>query len=224
MTRNVLKRDDALRPLSRDHGVLLVLAQKLQKAAGAGAECCARLHKEIQTELAPLTKSYLSDEDSALSRIGISKVLCDKVKRDHAEINRSLEQMPAPTNHVQLRKHFDSLAGFIENHIRWDEHVLFPYIQETADSNTFSAVDRYTQTLESKRRRPTQQLHQSIALHRNTRGYLCQACDNIFTSGDAKPPCPKCRVKFAGNIVPIYVEHEREKEQMYSAVDWIAGD
>lgn len=160
---NVFNRDNALRPLSRDHGVLLVLAQKLQKSARSGPHKCAHLYEEIRNELAPLTKSYLGDEDTALAQIGISETLWDKVSSDHAKIIRSLEELPDPGDRTLLRKHFESLGQLIESHVRWDEHVLFPYIQDTSDISPLSDVFMYTEDVESKRRRPTQRLHHSIS-------------------------------------------------------------
>ena len=169
MLKNILNRDSALRPLSRDHGVLLVLAQKLQKAASSDAQRCAHLHKEIRAKLASLTKSYLADEDTALSQVGISEALWDKAARDHAEIIRSLEQLPNAGDHSHLRKHFDSLARLIDSHVRWDEHVLFPYIQDTTDTSPLSDIYMFTEVIESKRHRPTQRLHHSIDLNRATK-------------------------------------------------------
>jgi hypothetical protein len=161
MGRRILERDAVLQPLSRDHGVLLVLSQKLGKMAGAGPRKCAQLHEQIRNKLGPLVKSYICDEDAALSQLGINEVLWQKVSRDHKKIVQSLERLPNADDHLRLRTFFARLGSLIDSHIRWDEHVLFPYIQETSDSSTLSQVYKYTANLESKRKRPTQRLHRS---------------------------------------------------------------
>lgn len=56
------------------------------------------------------------------------------------------------------------------------------------------------------------------------RRFLCQTCDREFSTVEIKPSCPNCGAKYSGNIVPIYVEDDNEKEQMYTSADWVAGD
>ena len=54
--------------------------------------------------------------------------------------------------------------------------------------------------------------------------YLCQQCGVTFRLADAKLACPICSAAGHDNIIPVYVENDPEKEQMYSPVDWQAGD
>ena len=54
--------------------------------------------------------------------------------------------------------------------------------------------------------------------------YLCQNCQIKFKFSAGKLACPKCGSTDSESLVMIYVENDPEQEQMYSEIDWHAGD
>ena len=54
--------------------------------------------------------------------------------------------------------------------------------------------------------------------------YLCQICQIKFNFTDGQLVCPKCHTQDRENLIMIYVENDPEQDQLYSNIDWHAGD
>ncbi len=166
MLNENLEREPALQPLSRDHGVLLVLVQRLHKAAEATVQDRLLLASEIATRHAALIEQYLGDEQVALARLNLSYLLSNEIAEQHRQINEGLKQLAStPVENLQA-KDFDALATIIENHVRWDEREVLPYLQKTMSDSQREALALHTSQVEAKRERPIKKLHHSIALNK----------------------------------------------------------
>jgi hemerythrin-like domain-containing protein len=141
-----MKRSEALAPLSRDHHGGLVVAERLRRAteetAGEAVEdfvafwrADGRRHFRAEEEvLMPLFARHGDARHDAVTR----------VLADHVEIRRFALELEAEelTSAARLREVGELLRG----HIRHEERVLFPMIEEALPeaelSELASAVER----------------------------------------------------------------------------------
>lgn len=129
-----MKRHNALTPLSREHHSALILAQLLKKGApvytGLPSDPEGKAAYALNMYTTILQKHFLKEEE-----------ILSKVKKYHAEIEIIGDEIIA--EHIELKVGFLSLAKTdelvnalnnlgvaLEKHIRKEERILFPQIQE----------------------------------------------------------------------------------------------
>ena len=128
-----MKRHETLAPLSREHHGALILAQLLKKDAPPYKglpEPEGKRDYALQFFKTDLQTHFIKEE----------KIL-DQVKQCHVDIEKLTREIKA--EHVQLKILFaslehsknlsaalDNLGILLETHIRKEERVLFPLIQE----------------------------------------------------------------------------------------------
>ena len=54
--------------------------------------------------------------------------------------------------------------------------------------------------------------------------YLCLKCDNRFRFDGGKLFCPRCKNQKRLDMLPVYVENDKEEEQLYTDGDFGEGD
>ena len=129
-----MKRHEALAPLSREHHQTLILAQLLKKGAPAykglpdnpgdkAKYALEQFEKEI--------KKHFSNEEDILEKAkdchaSINRLAVEIVNEHHelTDLFLSLDAVPEPVDIM------DKLAQKLEAHIRKEERVLFPLLQE----------------------------------------------------------------------------------------------
>ncbi|HEY9791498.1 MAG TPA: hemerythrin domain-containing protein [Candidatus Obscuribacterales bacterium] len=163
---NTFERDEALRPMSRDHGVLLVIAQRLRKAAAGTENDRQVLTGELRETFGALIEEYLSDEEDALTSIAMDEDVRKEMLLEHAIIRVALKRLINCINADFSQYHFSGLSDSIEDHVRWDEEAMFPYIQRELSSEERKTLAGATAVLELRHCRPTQRLRSSVELHK----------------------------------------------------------
>ncbi|MBP6024892.1 hemerythrin domain-containing protein [Ferruginibacter sp.] len=140
-----MKRHEALAPLSREHHSALILAQLLKKDAPTYKGLPTALNEKVAYALQMFTATlqlHFTNEEGML----------DKVRSVHAEIDKISEEIF--TEHQQLKKMFlsldktnntieelDTLGQALDDHIRKEERVLFPLIQQHCSEAILSNFD-----------------------------------------------------------------------------------
>jgi Hemerythrin HHE cation binding domain len=123
-----MKRHRALQPLSRDHHIALVAAQRLRRATDGEAargeflafwsEHGAR-HFQVEEEvLLPAAAGWADPEADCVVRM-----LVDHVRIRAAAQNLQREPQPLETLH--------ELGAMLERHVRLEEREVFPLIEAT---------------------------------------------------------------------------------------------
>ena len=163
---NNFDREPAFQPISRDHGVLLVLVQRLRKAAQATVQDRVALATEIQTRHADLLEQYLADEQIALSKMNPSYLLTNEIAEQHGKINEATKQLTSRAVESIRPEDFKALANVIEDHVRWDEREVLPYLQKIMSTSQREELSAHTSQLELKHDRPIKKLHHSITLNK----------------------------------------------------------
>ena len=139
-----MKRVEALAPLSREHHGTLILAQLLKKDAP--------VYNELPTE--PWDKSkYAQEQFEAHIKNHFHKeeVMLDKVKDCHPEVTvlageiknehqQLVELFSSLTNSTDLVNTLDKLAVSLQDHIRKEERILFPLLQQHCSAEQLEEI------------------------------------------------------------------------------------
>lgn len=128
-----MKRSEALKPLSREHHHALFVTKEVRDADESGADQAraaligfwrdeGSLHFRIEEEvLLPGSGLPGPDEDAEVSRM----------LSDHLAIRRRMARVEAGEGDLAELK---DLAGFMRDHVRFEERELFPRIERELDA------------------------------------------------------------------------------------------
>jgi hemerythrin-like domain-containing protein len=134
-----VRRDTALRPLSRDHHKALYVAQRLRRADEGDVQAVAdefltfwkehgSRHFRIEEEV--LLPAYARFAD--VSNDAVVRVLVE-----HVEIRRRADELEeAERETSRLRE----LGSLMEGHVRHEERVLFPMIEEALPEDALAEL------------------------------------------------------------------------------------
>jgi len=140
-----MKRIEALAPLSREHHGSLILAQLLKKDApdykGLPADSQGKAKYALEQYEANIKDHFIKEE-----------VILERVKGLHPEIARLTGEII--NEHIELRALFKSLSvtedleetmnnlgNLLYDHIRKEERVLFPLLQEHCTGEWLGAIN-----------------------------------------------------------------------------------
>lgn len=139
-----MKRHEALAPLSREHHGALILAQLIKSNAPA--------YKGLPTETKEKVKYaagfYKNDlifhfkkEEAVLEKVkhineAVEK-LSDEIIAEHAELKNRFLSLDASTDKATA---LDELGHLLEAHIRKEERILFPLIEEHCSEELLSQL------------------------------------------------------------------------------------
>jgi len=175
-----LKRHPGLKPIARDHGVGLVFAERLSKSIRASRDDRARLAEQMRTNCRDVILQYLEDEESVLSRFITNESMLEEFMGKHTAVRAVSDKLHKTDLGSQPEMGLLArVSDALDDYIRWEERVLFPALEETLDDDQLEELSKQTANIEANRSRPTQQLHQSIALEKQTD--LTDACGCAIT-------------------------------------------
>jgi hemerythrin-like domain-containing protein len=129
-----MKRHEAIAPLSRDHHSSLILAQLLKKNAPGYRD----MPENIKDKAVYARKQF---EEHIRKHFQQEEEMLKKAKDCHPEINilageiksehKALEDLfQALQSSVDLEGCMDTLGSTLEQHIRKEERILFPLLQQ----------------------------------------------------------------------------------------------
>ncbi len=129
-----MKRHESLAPLSRDHHHTLILAQLLKKYAPAykGLPVAAKEKaKYANQQFESKIKPHFEQEEIILEKAKQHhphiKELAAEVRNEHRQLEKLFLSLSNETN---LEETLDKLGRSLEAHIRKEERILFPLLQE----------------------------------------------------------------------------------------------
>jgi iron-sulfur cluster repair protein YtfE (RIC family) len=144
-----MKRSEALHQLSRDHHKALFVAQRLRHAEEPDLEARAlefldfwrsQGHRHFQVEedlLLPAYERVASAEEEPVVRVLTDHVT---IRRRAADIERGVKSLGS------LRE----LGTILEGHVRHEERVLFPLIEQALPPRELEALARAIARAENK--------------------------------------------------------------------------
>lgn len=142
-----MKRDRRLYPLSWNHQTGLAFVHRLRKALEDGAEGLEALRASVAAFWAgDLAPHFRAEEEILLPAVRESGSACDveldRMLREHRQLAELRDSISAETDAAVLRRHLETFAGTLHDHIRFEERILFPCIERTIPSARFDAVGK----------------------------------------------------------------------------------
>ena len=140
-----IKRRKALQTLSRDHHHGLILAQLLKRGApqykGMPATFAEKKKYVVSFYNSELKKHFNKEEEIlfpyATNRTTEIDVLIDEIVDEHRKIEKLVNEVLKTPD---LEKILDKLGWFLEKHIRKEERILFPVIEESLTEGELSEL------------------------------------------------------------------------------------
>jgi iron-sulfur cluster repair protein YtfE (RIC family) len=139
-----MKRDEALAPLSRDHHGSLILAQLLKKDAPVYRELPTEpwdKAKYAQQQFEEHIKNHFHKEEEMLDRVkGCHQevtILAEEIRNEHQQLAALFSSL---TNSTDLVNTLDKLAVTLQDHIRKEERVLFPLLQQYCSAEQLQEI------------------------------------------------------------------------------------
>ncbi|GHE52673.1 MAG: hemerythrin domain-containing protein [Bacteroidota bacterium] len=135
MKRKPLKRTQALQPLSREHHQGLLLCWKIRKGLGTGVDPC-----RIKAYVDWFYENYLfthfhQEEQFVFPLLGNEHELVRKALTEHRRLNRLFSQKE------DLTRNLSRIEEELEQHIRFEERVLFEEIQRTVSTEQLQSLE-----------------------------------------------------------------------------------
>src|SRR5690606_6698271 len=132
---NPIKRNEALKPLSRDHHHGLLLCWKIRQGVKLNVE-----PERIKKYLDWFWMSYLKphfeiEEQYVFPVLGNENELVKKALAEHRRLKRLFENVD------DLQKSISLIEEELEKHIRFEERVLFNEIQSVAKSEQLLEIE-----------------------------------------------------------------------------------
>lgn len=129
-----MKRHEAIAPLSRDHHGSLLLARLLMKNAPVYRDMPAHAGEKIkyaQQHFEQHIKKHFEQEETMLDLVRDCAVEIDTlgaaIKKEHGELTALFQSLETATDPETA---MDNLGNALENHIRREERILFPLLQQ----------------------------------------------------------------------------------------------
>jgi hemerythrin-like domain-containing protein len=139
-----MKRHEAIAPLSRDHHGTLILAQLLKKNAPVYKGLPDQPGDKVRYALVQFEshiQQHFQLEETMLEKVKHSHpaiaTLADEIKKEHHEL-AALFQSLATANDLEMM--MNELAVKLEDHIRKEERVLFPMLQQQCSETLLTEI------------------------------------------------------------------------------------
>lgn len=129
-----MQRDEAIAPLSRDHHGTLLLARLLKKNAPVYRHMPDNIADKAKYAIQQFEvkiKKHFEQEEMMLEMAKDCNpdinTLAAEIKMEHRELAALFELLDTTSDLAQT---LDTLGTILENHIRKEERVLFPLLQQ----------------------------------------------------------------------------------------------
>jgi iron-sulfur cluster repair protein YtfE (RIC family) len=140
-----MKRHSSLLSLSREHHGALILARLLQKGApafkGLPQDLAGKSRYAQEVYRTELADHFLAEEEAVLAQVrGVNSeidLLVDEIYVEHQQLRKAFGSISASND---LEGDLHVLGAALEAHIRKEERVLFPLIQDKCDETTLTRI------------------------------------------------------------------------------------
>lgn len=142
-----MKRHSSLAILSREHHDALILAQLLKRAApvyrGLPTDLDGKADHAIRFYQNKLIKHFEEEEQVIIKKIKEVNTDLDKIAgeiiEEHKEFRSAFESIKGTR---ELETKLDTLGRNLEQHIRKEERIFFPMIQELCSEGLLSEIEQ----------------------------------------------------------------------------------
>ena len=143
-----MKRHPSLEPFSRDHNIGLILARRLVQAAREGETARQDAASSLLKYWADELEDHFAEEERTLLPLIPSDELRERLLREHRSFAEDIRALSDGSSEPRVLLH----AGeTLNDHIRWEERVLFPAIEASATKEQMHALEEQTSQVEARR-------------------------------------------------------------------------
>ncbi len=177
-----MKRNPSLEPFSRDHNVGLILVRQLIQSAKESDQACRQVAQVLSQYWKDELEDHFVEEEELLTPLIPDEELRSRLVGDH----RDFAQYVGLSDSGSCKPaDLESMGRLLNDHIRWEERVLFPSIERTATTSQLSELLTKTTLLESRR---------SHSAWSPRRGELMRRREEQQSSGSVKLPDQQYRL------------------------------
>ncbi|MEP7143335.1 MAG: hemerythrin domain-containing protein [Ferruginibacter sp.] len=135
-----IKRHQALVSFSKDHHFGLLLVWKIRQGLDNIVNPERISNYVLYCFEEDLQHHFKGEEQLMFCRLPADDVLRQQAENEHASIYGLVKQIVTNKVNLALLKQF---ADTLENHIRFEERILFPYMQEKLQPGDLEVISTY---------------------------------------------------------------------------------
>ncbi|KIC95484.1 hemerythrin domain-containing protein [Flavihumibacter solisilvae] len=137
-----MKRNENIVPLSRDHHDGLLFCWKIRQGIKYGVSI-----ERIQAYVKYFWDNHLEqhfEEEETLLFAGLQDKLVNQAVAEHGKLKRLIDVVVSPAAHpAQLI----TLANTLDDHIRFEERVLFPHLEKVLSGDRLADLGKQLQQI-----------------------------------------------------------------------------
>jgi len=136
-TPRPLKRSEQLKSLSREHHSGLLFSWKIKEGVRIGIST-----ERLKNYLNYFVKEHLMDHFEKEEKLLFDKVddpVCIQAKKDHSVLKAQVQTINVSP--VIDTKNFIDFIEILNNHIRFEERVVFPLLEKVLDKQTLNSIN-----------------------------------------------------------------------------------
>ncbi len=130
-----MKRDQNIVPLSRDHHSGLLFCWKIRQGLMLHADK-TRIKNYVVYYWEHHLLNHFKEEENILFILKDDELI-QKAVDDHRQIEHLIDTIKQEDANIDT---YQSLATMVDNHIRYEERELFPYLENTLSQNQLMAI------------------------------------------------------------------------------------
>lgn len=137
MKNQPIKRSEDMRLLSRDHHFGLLFSWKIKQGIARNVDTI-RIRDYLNFFWSQHLRDHFLDEEVLLFNRLDAEELCVQAKKDHQQIVNLIDAANAADQGDYLV--YEKLISFLNDHIRFEERVVFPHLEKVLSESTLSSI------------------------------------------------------------------------------------
>lgn len=136
-TQKPLKRSEQLKSLSREHHSGLLFSWKIREGIRLGVST-ERLKDYLNYFMNEHLLDHFEKEETLLFN-KVNEPVCLQAIKEHAVLKQQVKTINVSP--VPDAKHFTDFIEILNEHIRFEERVVFPLLEEVLDIQTLNSIN-----------------------------------------------------------------------------------
>lgn len=140
MKNQPIKRRGDIKLLSRDHHFGLLFSWKIKQGVAKNVDT-KRMKNYVNFFWSQHLKDHFLDEEVLLFNRLDADEPCAQAKKDHQRIVSLIDAVNAANQGDYLV--YEKLISFLNEHIRFEERVVFPHLEKVLSESTLSSIGHF---------------------------------------------------------------------------------
>lgn len=143
-----MTRNKNLIPLSHEHHIGLQFCWRLEQGIRKGAEPALMQEYALHFWTEHMQPHFQKEEELLLPMLPVGHTLSQQLEQEHQEIRELINEL-YDAQELEVLVH---LRDVVYNHIRFEERLLFPLIESSADKKELQQLGDFLMEEESQRK------------------------------------------------------------------------